>query len=110
MVTIGGTSMRKVSILFLIAMFVAAGLSLGSLTAIAADEKAPAAPAEVAAPAANAAAEAAPAENDAAVDDLAMPEEELEDVKILKEAAAKLKASDPELAAKLEALAEDYSW
>ena len=37
-------------------------------------------------------------------------EEESEDVKILREAAAKLKATDPALATKLEQLAEDFSW
>ena len=70
---------------------------------------APAAGAPAAEPAKAPAPEAAPAAIPAP-QEAGPVEEESDDAKVLKEAAAKLKASDPELAAKLEKMAEDFSW
>lgn len=74
--------------------------------------KAPAADAVAAAPVVPAAVETVAKEElgEEELLDVEELDEESEDVKILREAAAKLKATDPALATKLEQLAEDFSW
>lgn len=91
-------TMRRTWALTLLVVALMSGFLIGLPAVYAVDqEPAPKAAEKVEAPAAE-------------MEEANMAEEELEDVKILKQAASKLKASDPELAAKLEQLAEDLSW